>query len=131
MKILFLILSVLPTIIEAWLDRKGEDRKGKIKDTLWLVVGALGLSLAACFLKRDPLPLIGLLLGFRIACFDPLVHALLKKHSENHHNINIWTYTGKSTKWWDQWVANVPWRIAIVFRAAILTASIVWFFVSF
>ena len=128
MKLIIIFLALIPTLVEAWLDRKGEPRKSKVTDTLWLVIAAMALALGVLWLLDiSPLKTLALVLGFRILAFDYLVHAVLKRYSESHKDINIWKYTGKTTHWWDQWIAKIHWRWRLGIRVAVFVCAVVWF----
>lgn len=121
----------LPTLIESWLDRKGETKKGKRKDFWWSVVAAIIITgLAWLWFGKNPLMSVLMILMFRFTTFDYITHALLKRYSGNHGHINIWTYTGKSTHWHDQLAAKVPWKIRLISRVLVLVAAVWWYCTS-
>lgn len=123
MKWVILVLCFAPTLFEAYFDRFGETRKGKKKDTLWLLIAAACLiGLSWWLFDFHPLVTGLLILVFRFCTFDYLVHWLLKRYSENHPNINIWEYSG-STADFDKLTAKVPWRIRLIVRAVVLVTS--------
>ncbi len=130
MKILILILCLIPTLYEAWLDRKGESRKGKVKDSIWLIVVAIALALASWgWLGYNPLAVPALILMFRVTCFDYIVNAFLKHYSENHHHINIWSYSGK-TAFTDRITDKVHPVIRLVIRAGIFSLAVWWYVIT-
>jgi hypothetical protein len=127
MKIIILILCLIPTLVESWLDRKGESRKGKVKDSVWLIVVAIALAGASWWIwKSNPLVVLLLILMFRFCCFDYITNAFLKRYSEGHKNINIFTFTG-TTAFTDRITAKInPWlrfgiRLALFLGSLILS----------
>ena len=124
MKWVILFACLIPTLIEAWLDRKGEKRKGKVKDTVWLVVASLAMAGVAWCFGKNPLSVLLLILGWRVLAFDYIVHALLKKYSKGHNHINIWKYTGTTTHFWDQMVAKIPWWLRLVIRVVVFAGVV-------
>ena len=127
-KIIILALCFLPVLIEAYLDRKGEDRKGKKKDTLWLIIIVASLvGLAWWLFDINPLLPALLVLMFRITCFDYIVTWFLKRNDVISPTANVWSYTGKSTFFWDQWMVKIPWRLRLVLRVVLLIASVAFY----
>lgn len=123
-----LIACWIPVPVEAWPERKGESKKSKTKDAILLALYALVLSLLGWkFEQVNPLKTVALILSFRILSFDYIVHALLKKYSERHKHINIWTYMGESTHWWDQAVNKIHPGLRLVIRLALFLAALWWF----
>jgi hypothetical protein len=123
-KAIIFIASLIPTLYEAWSDRKGENVKSKRKDAIWLSVYALALSLLGwLFFHVLPFKTIALIIGFRIAFFDYLVNAFLKRYSEGHRNINIWRYTG-TTAFTDRIVSKVPWVIRLLVRVILFVIAV-------
>lgn len=128
MKVIILMITFLPTLIESYLDRFGETKKSKIKDTLWLVMEVIvSLWLAYWLFDISPVWPAILILMFRFCTFDYLVHWFLKRYSENHGHINIWSYTGESTYWWDQLTSKVDWRLRIVIRLCVFALAVLYF----
>ena len=124
MTYIFLLAYWLPTWIEGWLDRKGETKKGKVKDTLWLLLGSAILAGVAWCFGQNVLAALSLILMWRVCTFDYIVHWFLKKYSESHKNINVFRYSGKTTHFWDQFVAKIDWRVRVALRLMILLAAI-------
>lgn len=132
MKIILLIIAISlagPSIVESWADRKGESVIGKRWDSLILLVFAvLSSTLLWLLLDVQPLKTVCLLLGWRLLIFDPLVNWFLKRHSESHKDINIWTYVGNTSRI-DRLVSKVnPW-VRFSIRVALFIASFWWFLV--
>jgi hypothetical protein len=125
-KWLFLIACLVPSLVEAWLDRKGETTLGKYKDTIWLVVASLGLAGVAWWLGQRPLPVIGLVLGWRILVFDYLVTWLLIRNDVINPNAKWWDYTGKTSKI-DQWVSKIDWKVRLLIRGLIFISCLLYF----
>lgn len=129
-KLILLLLTIVPTLYEAHADRFGETRKGKKKDTLWLLIAAACLiGLSWWLFDFHPLMTGLLILVWRFCTFDYLVHWFLKRYSENHGHINIWTYTGKSTLWHDQLMAKINWVGRMVIRVVVFALSVWWYLV--
>ena len=124
MTLLIIFITGLFNPVEGYLDRLGEKRKGKVKDTVWLVIAAACLLGLAWWLFDVrpfwPALLIGV---WRVTCFDYIAHAFLKKYSGNHNEINIWKYTGKTTFWWDQLLAKIDWRIRLASRVLLFSGT--------
>lgn len=129
MKIILAFVLVLPSILEAYQDRGGENVRDKKFDSLYLLIFAV-LASASLWLWLDvqPLKTLCLLLGWRLLIFDPLVNWFLKRHSESHKDINIWTYVGNTSRI-DRLVSKVnPW-VRFSIRVALFIASFWWFLV--
>jgi len=119
------ILTLLPTLIESWLDRKGEKKQGKIKDTIWLTVGSvLYIMVTWKIFNQNPFIILAYILMWRVTLFDYLTNFMLKKFSDGHKQINIWKYTGTTTFWWDQLTSKIDWRWRLIFRIVILAAGV-------
>lgn len=117
----------LPTLIESWLDRKGETKKGKVKDFWWSVVATIIITgLAWLWFGKSPLMSVLMILMWRFTTFDYITHALLKRYSESHHHINIWTYTGK-TAYFDKITGSVPWGLRLGIRGLVLVSAVWWY----
>lgn len=125
-----LFVTLLPTLFEVWNDRNGEGKKSKVKDGIWLVVGSALIAGGAWWLGYRPLPVIGLILGWRVLIFDYLTHIFLKEFSKSHENIEWWSYTGKTTYWWDQLIAKISWKLRLAVRVLIFAATIYPFVVG-
>jgi hypothetical protein len=126
---IWIFITLIPTLYEAYSDRFGESKKNKLLDTLWLVVVALTIAGVAWWLGQRPLPVIGLMLIWRVTTFDYIVHAFLKRYSEGHKKINIWKFSG-TTAFWDRIASRIPpmWRLLI--RACLLVASL-WLYLAY
>lgn len=127
MKLVILAVCFLPTIIESYLDRYGESKKGKIKDGVWLSLVALAVVGASWrWLGYNPLAVLLLLLAIRFSIFDYLTHFFLKRYSPGHKNINIWKFTG-TTAYFDRLTAKVDWRLRIVIRLSVFALAVWWY----
>lgn len=123
-KALIAFLCLIPTLYEAWSDRKGEDRKGKRKDFIWLSLVALALAGYAWWAGYAPLSVIGLILGFRVLIFDYLVQYLLIK---NKVIVGHWfTYNGK-TSWFDKLAAKIHPVIRLILRLIVFALAVWWY----
>ncbi len=121
-----LIAGLLAVVVESYLDRHGETKSGKLKDSFWLAVTALGVSLIACAVASvNPLKTIALILGVRVLVFDTLVNWFLKRNSESHKDINIWTYVGKTSFTDRNILSRIPWWIVLLARVLIFAAALV------
>lgn len=119
----------LPTFIESFLDRKGETKRGKIKDFWWALVGsAIITGLAWLWFGENPFTSVLMILMFRLTTFDYITHALLKRYSEGHKDINIWKFTGTTTHFWDQWIAKINWVGRMVIRVVVFGLAVLYFF---
>jgi len=124
--IIWLLLTLIPTLVEGYLDRRGESKKGKVKDTLWLIVVAVGIAGGAWLAGNDPLPVIGLIIGWRILVFDYLVTWLLIRNDVINPNAKWWDYTGKTSKI-DQWVSKIDWKVRLLIRCLLFVLSVALF----
>lgn len=113
-------------IYELYQDRNGENKAGKIKDTIVLILYSGLLAGITWWLGYNPLAVIGLLLGVRIAFFDYLINIILyqRKVIESQEARKWWKYTGESTYWWDHLVGAVDWRFRMVVRVLIFAAAV-------
>ena len=127
MKCLFLFLTFLPTIYEAFTDRHGETRKDKLIDTAIVVGYTVLLTGVAYLVLANWIAVPLLVLMCRVTTFDYITNAFLKRFSEGHFHINIWKFTGTTTWFWDQWIAKIDWRVRVVVRLVILSLSVVLF----
>lgn len=120
-----ILVCLIPTIVEAWLDRHGETKKGKKKDTIWLIVVTLLLCGIAFWIGQNVLYVVGWIIGWRILVFDPLVNFLLKRFSQTHKekNINIWTYEGETAET-DKILSKIPWWIRLIGKIVIFATII-------
>ena len=125
---LIIFITGLFNPVEGYLDRFGEKRKGKVKDTVWLVIAAaclLGLAWWLFDIRPFwPALLIGV---WSVTAFDYIAHAFLKRYSVGHKDINIWKFTGTTTYWWDQAVSKVDWRIRILVRVLVFATAVLAF----
>lgn len=123
----FVFILAIPWIIEAYLDRHGETKEGKRKDTLASLGVALVLVVAGYyFLGSEPLKVLALLLGWRVLIFDYLVTYLLIKN-----DVIVgkwWDYCGKTAKW-DQVVCKVNWKVRLSIRVLLFVAALWWFLI--
>jgi hypothetical protein len=127
--ILFLLCS-LPTLYEAWTDRKGETRKGKLKDTVWLLIAVTVAAAGTWYwLGYNLLAVPAAVLIWRVCWLDYLVNAFLKRYSESHSHINIWKYSGKTAKW-DRMVSKVHPALRLVIRVALFAGAVYLFVVG-
>jgi len=87
MKLVIFFVCLIPTLYEAYSDRFGETKKDKVIDSILLIVVAIGIAGGSWWLGYRPLPVIGLILGWRILIFDYLTNIFLKEFSESHDHI--------------------------------------------
>ena len=125
---LIIFVCLIPTLVEAYLDRRGETKTGKKKDTLWLVI-ATAVLLGLCWWLFDINP-IGpglLVLGWRVLVLDYLVNILLYRNKviENPGAEKWWSYMGKSTHFWDQALAKIDWRIRLAARVLLFSGTMI------
>lgn len=115
--------------MEAYLDRHGEQKTGKRKDSIWLTVVALCLCLIAWILaKVNPLKTLAVFLAVRILSIDYLINWFLKKYHEDFKKINIFSYIGK-TALTDRIISKVHPTVRLVARALLFGAA-VWYYLS-
>lgn len=126
-KVILLLVTSVPTLYEVYADRFGETRKGKRKDTLWLLIAAACLiGLSWWLFDFHPLWTGLLILVWRICTFDYLVNLFLKRYSEGHKDINVFTFTG-NTAYFDKLTAKVHWVLRLILRTAVFLASMAYF----
>lgn len=120
-----IFLFSMPSIVEAWFDRNGEARAGKIKDSLILIGVSLLLSLAVWLLLRIPmLKSIALLVAWRLLIFDYLSAYLLIRNGVIVGK--WWGYSGKTSKW-DGIIAHIDWRLRLLIRVILFGVATVFF----
>ena len=123
---LVILWGLTAAALEAWNDRKGETKKDKIADGVYLAIATSCLCLLVWVLDRtNPLKVIAVVLGVRLLFFDYLTHALLKRFSESHKDINIWTYVGKTSFTDRNILSRIHWRIVLLARVLIFVAALV------
>jgi len=125
--VIWIFITFIPTLYEAWTDRKGESRKSKIKDTIWLTIGAAIIAGVSWCFGENVLAILLLIVTWRVSTFDYLVTYLLKRNDVINPKANVWNYTGKTTHFWDQFIGRMDWRIRLIARIVILTVSIFLF----
>jgi hypothetical protein len=122
---LILIAGLAAVVVEAWNDRFGETKKGKIKDAAYLAIATSCLCLLAWLLDRThPLKVIALVLGVRVLAFDYLVQYLLIKNKVIFGK--WWSYSGKTAKW-DRLTGRVHWGIRLGLRVVIIARAVVYY----
>lgn len=118
-------MGLAAVIVEAICDRKGEYKRGKIRDAIGLTIAASLICLIAYWLGDvPPLNTLVLLLGIRLLVFDYLVSYLLIK---NKVIVGHWfTYSGKTAKW-DGLISKInPW-VRLALRALLFCLALWWF----
>lgn len=126
MKLVILLVTFLPTLYEAWTDRKGETKRDKRKDTALLVVVAVLLTGVAYLVLVSWVAVPLFILMWRITTFDYISQAFMIRNGVISGN--WFSYTGK-TAIWDRLIAKVnPW-IRFGVRLLILLLSL-WLYVS-
>lgn len=120
-----IFLYAVPSVVEAWTDRKGETSGGKRKDLIWLLIVLFLLTVFAWLLLHvQPLKSIALLLGWRVLFFDYLVAYLLIR---NGVIVGHWfTYSGK-TAVFDRLTAKVHPVLRLVVRLSLFAFALWWF----
>ena len=128
MSLILFALAVIPTLVESYLDRHGENRTGKQKDTIWLIVVSLAFALVTYLFGVNPVATVAVILGWRILLLDYLVTYLLIKNKvvEWPEAKKWWSYLGKSSKW-DRIFSKVDWRVMLVLRV-VLFGLATWYF---
>lgn len=123
-KIAIALLCLAPTIYEAISDRKGESKRDKFWDGLILVGYSVLLAGGAYLSGHAWVPVIGLILGFRVLVFDYLIQYLLIK---NKVIVGHWfTYNGK-TSWFDKLAAKIHPVIRFVLRMVVFALAVWWY----
>jgi hypothetical protein len=125
-RLIVIVVTFLPTIYEAWTDRFGEKRTDKIKDTILLVSGSIILTAVAYLFLANWVAVPLFILVWRIVAFDYIVHAFLKRYSKGHKDIDIWKFSGKTSKI-DQVLSKIDWRWRLTIRGALLILALLWF----
>lgn len=121
-------LCLIPTMLEAWTDRKGETSKEKRLDLL--TFGSLYLILAVVIwfiIEVHPLKSILLMIGIRVLMFDYLVQYLLIKNGviSGHW----FFYKGKTAKWDRAFSWLNPW-IVLVLRVIFFAGTVFVYYFS-
>ena len=122
------LLCCIPTAVNLIHHRKGREKKKKVLDKVVLSI----ISLALAFVVKwvfgyDLLRSLALMLGIYILVFDYAIVWLLRKNDVISPTANIWTYTGKSTYWYDQMVSKVPPWLRFVVRVIVFGGSVYFF----
>jgi len=125
---LILFLCLVPTLVEAYLDRNGENRTGKTKDTLWLIASSLLFALICYLFKYNPIAVLALILGWRILVFNYLVNYLLYKNkvTEKPEARKWWSYSGE-TSWIDRQLSRVNWIVIFAARVVLFGLAL-WYY---
>jgi len=126
MNTVIFFLALIPTLWEAWSDRKGESKQEKRKDFYRAAIGCVFASIVLWMLNYNPVTFLMMCVAWRVLVFDYLTHYFLKRHSESHSHINIWTYSGK-TAWFDQLIGRIHWLIRLALRV-LFFAGCSWFY---
>lgn len=117
----------IPMLIESWLDRAGETKRGKVKDFWWTLVGSVIITGLAwlCF-GKNPFTSALMILVWRFCTFDYITNFLLKKYSEGHSDINVFTFTG-TTAFTDRLTAKIHPVLRLVIRIAVFGLAVWWY----
>ena len=117
-------VSFLFTPAEVFGDRKGETKKGKIKDGIWLAVGSVLLAGVSWWFGQNPLSVLLLILGWRILLFDYLIQYVLIKRGVI---VGHWfTYNGETAKF-DKLIARIHPVVRLVIKVLIFVGSICFY----
>jgi hypothetical protein len=125
MNLIIFLITGIPNWVEGWRDRKGQQKKKKVRDSIVLAVVGLIMTGVAYLLRMNWIAVPLLLLMWRVTCFDYIAHFFLKRYHKGHEDINIWKFTGKTTYFWDQWIAKIPWGLRLIARLVIFAISLV------
>jgi hypothetical protein len=122
---IWIFITLLPTLFEVWQDRNGETSKDKVKDALWLVVGSLTIAWVSHYFGQNMMAVLMLIVVWRIAVFDYLVTYVLYKRRviESPEAKKWWSYTGKTSKI-DQLLSKIDWRWRLGVRIVFLILSV-------
>jgi hypothetical protein len=120
-----ILWGLAAAILEAWNDRKGETKKDKISDSVYLAIATSCLCLLVWVLDRtNPLRVVAVVLGVRVLAFDYVCNWFLKKYSESHKEINVFRYVG-TTATTDRIISNIPPWLRFLARVVIFAAALV------
>jgi len=128
MKWVMLFVCLTPTLIELWNDKDGESKKDKVLDTIWLLVAVVVIAGGAWWLGYRPLPVIGLIIGWRILLFDYLINIILYRRKViQNPGAEFWfSYTGQTARW-DKLISKVhPW-VRLIVRLIVFSVSLIIF----
>jgi hypothetical protein len=130
--ILAFLLCAIPTLTNIFLDRNGRKKQHKI----WIKLVVIAISLALAVVVKvavdiDYLRSLALMWGIYFLAFDYVVTYVLHKRGiiEGKDSEKWWKYMGKSTHWYDQLMARIPWGWRLVARVALFGGA-VWFILS-
>lgn len=123
-----ILAGLIASTVEGFLDRHGEQKTGKRKDSIWLTVVALCLCLIAWLLaKVNPLKTLAVFFAVRILSIDYLINWFLKKYHEDFKKINVFRYIGK-TALTDRIISKVHPVFRLVARVLIFLGALFYFF---
>lgn len=125
---IWILITLLPTLFEIWQDRNGETAKDKYKDGFYLIVVAIGIGGASHFFGQNMVSVLLLILAWRILIFDYTITVLLYSRGviESPDAAKWWNYTGKTSKW-DRLTGRVHWGIRMALRALIFAGAVVYY----
>ena len=127
-KAIVIVVTFLPTLYEAWTDRKGETKRDKRKDAVFLVGLSALLTAGAYLFLAEWVSVPLLIIMFRVTCFDYIVNAFLKRYSKGHKKINVWKFSG-TTALTDRLIGRIPYKVRLVVRAVLLCLSL-WIYLT-
>ena len=126
MKLIIFFLAFAPVLYEAFSDRFGETKGDKIVDAGLLVAYSALLAGGAWWLGYRPLPVIGLILGWRILTFDYITNLFLQEFSEGHKNINWFTFVG-TTSFTDRIISKIHPVVRLAVRVVLFGLAVLWY----
>jgi len=123
---IWLFITAIPTIYEAYTDRFGESKKDKIKDGILLVAGSLVIAGVSWWDGKNPLSVLLLIFAWRVLLFNQVVNWFLKRYSPTHKDINIWKYIG-NTSTIDKLISKIHPVIRLIIRIVFFILCAVFF----
>lgn len=128
-KVAIALLCILPTAWEIYNDRNGEDKKGKVRDGIILVVAGVIIAGLSYWLGESPVAAILLILAIRVMFFDYIITIVLYKRGviERPEARKWWSYMGSTSKGWDKIVSKVDYRLRIAIRICVFALAVLYY----
>ena len=122
------LICCIPTVVHVLNDAHGDTKKGN--DILVLTAISIVLSTVIHFTFHIALwKSLLMIFAIHTLVFDYAIVYFLRKNDVISPTAKVWSYTGKSTRWWDQLVAKVHPVLRFFIRVAVFSLA-VWYWVK-
>ena len=126
---IYFLLCCIPTAVNLVAHKDGRKKEDKIRDKLIIIIISSALALGVRWLFGYELSRsLLLMLGIYFLTFDYLIVWLLRKNGVIIKDAKIFSYTGKSTYWYDQMVSKIHPVLRLVIRLAVFAVIVWWVF---